>query len=170
MQFSILTIVFVFVTAAVAAHEDTYPLTVTKVVQLGQYNLTYWSDSGTAPIEQHPTARAPACGSNIVQCSADSTVATASICQQLVNSLNGNGNTIANSPRSVCLGQSGNQCCVSWSAPAGNIPAADLFNAANDVLGACTRSGKVSGLARDVQLSGACVTQCLSNRPDGCTT
>ncbi|KAJ7138826.1 hypothetical protein C8R46DRAFT_1136311 [Mycena filopes] len=166
MQFSILIIVFGI--AVAAAHEDTYPLTVTKIVQLGQYNLTYWSDA--APIEGRAIARAPACGSNIVQCSAGSTVATASICQQLVNNLNGNGNTIGNSPRSICLGQGGNQCCVSWSAPAGNIQEGVLFNAANDVLGACTRGGKVSGLARDVELSGTCVTQCLSNRPNGCTT
>ncbi|KAJ7177191.1 hypothetical protein C8R46DRAFT_889765 [Mycena filopes] len=167
MRFPLPTVVCAIVAAAAARHEDTYPLTVTKVVQLGQYNLTYWSD--TAPIERPPTARAPTCGSNTVSCSNEHK-ATASICQDLVNNLRDNpNNNVGNSPRAICLGQSGNECCVGWSAPVGNMPQGDLFSAANAVFDGCTQETGVSGVARDVELDGVCVTQCLSNRATGCS-
>ncbi|KAJ7736474.1 hypothetical protein B0H16DRAFT_1326569 [Mycena metata] len=92
------------------------------------------------------------------------------ICQELVNNLAANPrNNVGDLPRAVCLGQSRNECCVSWSAGVGNIPQGDLSSAASQVLGGCTEGLVVSGLARNVQLGGKCVTECLSNRVDGCS-
>jgi hypothetical protein len=48
------------------------------------------------------------------------------------------------------------------------IPQGDLFNAQNKVYRDCF-GGTISGLARNVNLNGGCVTECLSNRPDGCS-
>ncbi|KAJ7311764.1 hypothetical protein DFH08DRAFT_629393, partial [Mycena albidolilacea] len=90
--------------------------------------------------------------------------ATSTICDQLLTHLSSSGGTvIANSPCAVCLGQSDNQCCVSWSAAVGNMPQGDLFNAANKVCRDCF-GGTISGLTRNVNLNGGCVTECLSNR------
>ncbi|KAJ6522996.1 hypothetical protein B0H19DRAFT_973047, partial [Mycena capillaripes] len=108
-----------------------------------------------------------ACGTNDVTCSG-SHLASTDICRQLVNSLN-TGTSIGNSPRSICLGQSNNQCCVSWSRPAGTMTESNLVNAANKIFGTCWSPTNGSGLARNVILNNICVTECLSNRPDGCS-
>ncbi|KAJ7609300.1 hypothetical protein B0H17DRAFT_888983, partial [Mycena rosella] len=106
-------------------------------------------------------------GTNDVTCSGSHT-ADIGVCTQLVNSLN-TGTIIGDSPRSICLGQNGNQCCVSWSAAVGSMPQSDLFSAANKILPACVSGSSVSGLARNVNLNGGCVTGCLSNRATGCS-
>ncbi|KAJ6496321.1 hypothetical protein C8R45DRAFT_1094565 [Mycena sanguinolenta] len=168
-QLRIITVV-ALTTALVAASpidDDTVDLVVTKVVPVGEYNLTYWSD---IPRDGSRAARAPVpcSGSNDVTCSGSHT-ASSSICNQLITHINANGGTpIADSPRAVCLGQSGNQCCVSWSAAVGTMPQSDLYNAANKIYHNCF-GGSISGLARNVNLNGGCVTECLSNRPNGCS-
>ncbi|KAJ7114957.1 hypothetical protein C8R44DRAFT_536142, partial [Mycena epipterygia] len=108
-------------------------------------------------------------GSNDVTYSSSHT-GNSGICRQLINGLESNsGNVIGNSPRSICLGQGGgNECCVSWSAAVGPIPQGDLFSAANKVFESCGGTA-VSGLARNVNLNGNCVTECVSNRADGCS-
>ncbi|KAJ7065701.1 hypothetical protein C8F01DRAFT_1351701 [Mycena amicta] len=141
-------------------------LVISHIVPVGEYNMTYWiAAPGTVAAARELSAKA--CGTNDVACS---TIAIAStpICSQLVNSLN-TGTSIANSPRSICLGQSNNQCCVSWSQAVGTMPESDLFNAARDTFGQCWNADFGSGLARNVLLNGVCVTQCLSNRPNGCS-
>ncbi|KAK6981602.1 hypothetical protein R3P38DRAFT_3113786 [Favolaschia claudopus] len=141
-------------------------LIISSIVPLGEHNLTVWSES-SAPPDPIAEPAAVACGTNDVTCSGGHK-ATSSICNQLINQLSANGGTvIGNSPRSICLGQGGNQCCVSWSAAVGNMPQGDLFNAANKVFHSCFGT-TISGLARNVELNGGCVTQCLSNRPTGC--
>ncbi|KAJ6615984.1 hypothetical protein B0H10DRAFT_1652847, partial [Mycena sp. CBHHK59/15] len=119
-------------------------------------------------------ARAPApraCGTDDVTC-ASSHAASSALCSQLLNILNTNpGTIIDNSPRAICLGQGSNQCCVSWSKAVGAMLQGGLFSAANKVFNICLAGSAVSqsGLARNVILNGGCVTQCLSNRPTGCT-
>jgi hypothetical protein len=44
-----------------------------------------------------------------------------------------------------------------------------LVDPAVDVGQECVRGGGVRGLAHNALLAGVCTTQCLSNRPDGCT-
>ncbi|KAJ7205273.1 hypothetical protein GGX14DRAFT_645217, partial [Mycena pura] len=108
-------------------------------------------------------------GTNNVVCDTSNTDSV-SICRQLVNSLNVDPSTIiGNSPCSICLGQGGNECCVSWSVAAGNIQKGDLFNAANDILGTCGGGSTVSGFADNVDLSGTCTDECLSNRATHCS-
>ncbi|KAJ7693545.1 hypothetical protein B0H17DRAFT_932886 [Mycena rosella] len=134
---------------------------------MGEYNLTYWSDApGSAKRDAFLEAR-QCSGTNDVTCSGSHT-ADFGVCTQLVNSLN-TGTIIGDSPRSICLGQNGNQCCVSWSAAVGSMPQSDLFSAANKILPACVSGSSVSGLARNVNLNGGCVTECLSNRATGCS-
>ncbi|KAJ7823716.1 hypothetical protein B0H14DRAFT_2369991, partial [Mycena olivaceomarginata] len=112
----------------------------------------------------------PCSGSNDVTCSdshkADSNLP---VCSQLLNNLSGNGGkSVSNAPLAICLGQQSDQCCVSWSAAVGTMPQIDLFNAANKVFHSCFDS-TISGLARNVNLDGEYVTECLSNCPDGCS-
>ncbi|KAJ6473513.1 hypothetical protein DFH09DRAFT_1343540 [Mycena vulgaris] len=102
-------------------------------------------------------------GSNDVTCSGDHS-ANSGVCQQLLNSLNV-GTTIGNSPRSICLGQGSNQCCVSWSGAVGDMTESNLSGAANKIFSTCFSATSGSGLARNVDLNGDCVTECLSNRP-----
>ncbi|KAJ6626685.1 hypothetical protein B0H10DRAFT_1662841, partial [Mycena sp. CBHHK59/15] len=116
--------------------------------------------------------RAPApracSGTNDITCSGSHT-ANSGICNQLINSLSTNsGTVIGDSPRAICLGQSGNECCVCWSAAVGNMPQGDLSNAASKIFNTCFASA-ISGLARNVNLNGGCVTECLSNRANGCS-
>ncbi|KAJ7145661.1 hypothetical protein C8R44DRAFT_596575, partial [Mycena epipterygia] len=114
-------------------------------------------------------------GTDDVTCSS-SHAATASLCAELLNTIHANPNTIIDdSPRAVCLGQSSNQssnqCCVSWSKAVGPLLQSALFTAANKVFSTCLEESLTneSGLARNVILNGVCLTECLSNRPTGCT-
>ncbi|KAJ6523066.1 hypothetical protein B0H19DRAFT_1269185 [Mycena capillaripes] len=142
-------------------------LIISHIVPVGEYNMTYWVDAQTTGTVASRVLSASACGSNDVTCSG-SHLANTDICRQLVNSLN-TGTSIGNSPRSICLGQSNNQCCVSWSGAVGTMPESNLVNAANRIFGTCWSPTNGSGLARSVILNNICVTECLSNRPDGCS-
>ena len=94
--------------------------------------------------------------------------ATRSVCQTLIDEVCSSGNSLSSSPRSLCLSQSGSQCCISWSADVGAFPESNLCGAANNVFATCTANA-VSGLQRNTPLNGGCVTECLSNRATGCS-
>ncbi|KAJ6523039.1 hypothetical protein B0H19DRAFT_1277121 [Mycena capillaripes] len=126
-------------------------LVISHIVPVGEYNMTYWVDAPAAGTVASRALSARACGT-----------------KDLVNSLN-TGASIGNSPHSICLGQSNNQCCVSWSGPAGTMTESNLVNAANKIFGTYWSPTNGSGLARNVILNNICVTECLSNRPDGCS-
>ncbi|KAJ6570895.1 hypothetical protein DFH09DRAFT_1277509 [Mycena vulgaris] len=172
MQFSRLSIPAVlqlavaagFVHAAPAGDGDTYPLVISHIVPVGKYNMTYWVDPPGTVVATSFVPRQ--CGSNDVTCSG-SNLASTGICRQLVDNLNV-GDNVADSPRAICLGQGGDQCCVSWNRAVGNMPRALLYNAAKKILDTCFSVTFGSGLARNVNLNGQCVTECLSNRPNGC--
>ncbi|KAJ7700469.1 hypothetical protein B0H17DRAFT_1047299, partial [Mycena rosella] len=149
--------------AAPAPDNGVTGLVISHIVPVGEYNMTYWVDApGTGTVAAR-TLSARACGTNDVTCSG-SHLASTNVCTQLINSLN-TGISIGNSPRSICLGQSNNQCCVSWSGGVGTMPESDLVNAAKNIFGTCFSATNGSGLARNVLLNNICVTQCLSNRP-----
>ncbi|KAJ7102402.1 hypothetical protein B0H15DRAFT_329458 [Mycena belliarum] len=174
MQFSHLSVAAVLALVAglvyAAPTESDGELFISKIIPMGEYNLTIWSDvPGTTPANAFDVrAPVPCSGNNDVTCSG-SHQANSGICNQLVNQLNSNsGVVIGDSPRSICLGQSGNQCCVSWSAAVGSMPQGDLFNAAKKIFSTCF-GDNISGLARNVNLNGGCVTECLSNRATGCS-
>ncbi|KAJ6473347.1 hypothetical protein C8R47DRAFT_1053805 [Mycena vitilis] len=146
--------------------DNTHPLVIAQVIPAGNYTLTYWSEAAGAP--NVARAPVPCSGTNDVTCSG-SHKADSNLCSQLVGGLNSNGgHVVGNSPRAICLGQGGNECCVSWSQAVGNMPQIDLYNAANKVFHTCIGS-TISGLARNVNLQGGCVTECLSNRANGCS-
>ncbi|KAJ6465358.1 hypothetical protein C8R45DRAFT_839927 [Mycena sanguinolenta] len=149
--------------SAAAVANDAH-LVISHTTTVGKYNLTVWSDApGTSSILSR--AVAPRCGSNQVTCSS-SNRADSTICNNLINELNNNA-ILGNSPRAVCLGQSNDECCVSWHTAVGDLPERDLYNAARDTYNQCA-TGTVSGAASDVNLNGHCVRQCLSNRATSC--
>ena len=94
--------------------------------------------------------------------------ATRSVCNTLISQVCNSGNSLSSSPRSICLTQSGAQCCISWSADVGAIAESSLCGAAENTANECTGNA-VSGLQRNTPLNGGCVTQCLSNRATGCS-
>jgi hypothetical protein len=107
------------------------------------------------------------CGSNQVICH-DSNQVFDSYCYDVLSALQSQSNQqVPVSPRSFCV----NGCCVSWANDANGLLYGDLIPAAESVLANCVQSdsGYVSGLTRDTLLAGTCTTQCLSDRPQGCT-
>lgn len=142
-----------------------------EITPLG--NLTIWGvpdneDSATTTIIDD-SARSDVyrrCGGNQVECNGGNSAYT-SVCSALINSLRSVG--VNTAPRSICLSQSGNQCCISWANPAPGLVQTELYNAANKARNNCGGGGTVSAIARDVNLHGVCTHQCLSNRPNGCT-
>ncbi|KAJ6522727.1 hypothetical protein B0H19DRAFT_973239, partial [Mycena capillaripes] len=109
---------------------------------------------------------------NDVTCSS-SHAASAAVCTELLNTIRANPNgVIGSSPRAVCLGHgSATECCTSWSQDVDAMLQGALLAAANKVYSVCFAPSNTneSGPARHVALNGGCLTQCLSNRPTGCT-
>jgi len=114
-----------------------------------------------------PSRLARRCGSNQVTCGSGN-VPPLAACTDLINQVRGSSRLLSSSPRSLCLSRSGKQCCISWSKDIGSVRESDLQNAANAVKNRCLADG-LSGLARDVSINKQCLTQCLSNRPNGCS-
>ena len=108
------------------------------------------------------------CGSNRIECY-NSHVPPSSLCAILINDLEKAYFPLRSAPRSVCLQQGSERCCVSWSKHVDGLYGDMLYNAAIDTYPCIWQQGR-SGLARDTSLNGVCLTQCLSNRPDGCST
>ncbi|EIN04158.1 hypothetical protein PUNSTDRAFT_55734 [Punctularia strigosozonata HHB-11173 SS5] len=128
--------------------------------------LTVYGIVGDDAPTNSASLQARQCGSNDVTCSG-SHQAIASVCSTLIGQVCNSGGSVSASPRSLCLSSSGNQCCISWSANVGAFAEFDLCTAAQDVQNECAGNA-VSGVARNVNLNGGCVTQCLSNRATGC--
>lgn len=142
-----------------------------EITPLG--NLTIWGvpddeDTATTTIIDDSTHSDVhrRCGSNQVQCNSAHSAYT-TVCSALIDSLRNVG--VSTAPRSICLSQSGNQCCISWANPAPGLVQTQLSNAAIKERNNCGGGGSVSAIARDVNLNGVCTSQCLSNRPNGCT-
>ncbi len=107
------------------------------------------------------------CGSNRVSCF-NSNKPALNTCRDLVNNVRGSSQVLSNSPRSICLTRSGQQCCISWSKDIGRVRESDLHSAASKTMNQCIPEG-LSGKATDVNINNQCLTQCLSNRPNGCS-
>ncbi|KAJ7268160.1 hypothetical protein B0H12DRAFT_1045506 [Mycena haematopus] len=161
--------------AAVPAPGDT-PLVVSHhAIQASGLNLTYWTE-----VEGIVALRAPAPAPAPRSCSATDDVtcsgsyaASAAVCSELLYIIATNPNgVIGASPRAVCLGSGGaTECCTSWSENVGAMLQGELSAAADKIYNVCFAPSNTneSGLARNVALNGGCLTQCLSNRPGGCT-
>ncbi|RPB25476.1 hypothetical protein L211DRAFT_783095 [Terfezia boudieri ATCC MYA-4762] len=142
-------------------------LVVISVETIGDQTLHWYGLSNDVPTPAPLTKKA--CGDNIVTCSGSRQASTIS-CRVLLNTLKSSGgNTVPRSPRAVCLSQSGNQCCTSWAKEMSNpLYFRNLAPAVEKIINNCA-GGNVSGLTRDTNLAGTCTTQCLSNRPNGCS-
>ena len=113
-----------------------------------------------------------ACGDNDITCyTSGSHQASTDSCWFLLNSLQASsGDSAPKSPRSICVSQSGNQCCTSWADQVnGPLFFRDLIPAVQKLLTTCPApGGRMSGTSKDTDLGGTCTTQCLSDRPNGC--
>ncbi|KAJ7678807.1 hypothetical protein B0H17DRAFT_944152, partial [Mycena rosella] len=86
-------------------------------------------------------------GSKDVTCASNPRdFANTGVCRKLIGTLNGD-TTIGEGQRAVCIGQGSNQCCTSWGKPAGDMPEAFLFPAANQIFANCFNVAFGSGFA-----------------------
>lgn len=114
------------------------------------------------------------CGSNAVGCDYYNNRAIAGICGLLMDAMGdpGNRDRSVTPFTSQCFTATNipdnNRCCITWSRRVDGVKVHYLFPAAASTLRQCTRNDLVSGWASDVDLAGACVTQCMSNRETGC--
>ncbi|KAJ4390440.1 hypothetical protein N0V85_007222 [Neurospora sp. IMI 360204] len=143
-------------------------LIIIEQTEIEDGTITWYGEEST-PI----TARSPLspelhkrCGSNAVTCSG-SHKAYAPVCTNLINNLS--TQSIPQSPRSVCLTQGGNQCCISWANVVQDAQFWYLQSAASKALNGCVSNSYVSGLTRDTLIGNTCTTQCLSDRASGCS-
>jgi hypothetical protein len=111
-----------------------------------------------------------ACGTNNVFCDTNHS-ADAQVCANLISTLSQFGSdSVPQSPRSICLiGNAGARCCVSWANAVPGLVKSNLVNAATAALNGCRTPNAVSALTRNTLLQSTCTTQCLSDRPNGCT-
>lgn len=131
------------------------------------YGWENYTSDDTANLSGSLAARQ--CGVERVQCST-ANLASVVECTDLIRDIGTSGISIPPSPRSICLSRSGSRCCISWSRPVSKAIEADLRNAADRVVRQCVRpDGTMSGLTRNTQIGTTCASQCLSNRPDGCS-
>jgi len=119
--------------------------------------------------QDRPITSRQSCGTNDLLCS-DRYAASKDTCATLVEILDAATMVFPYSAsRAVCLDQAGDRCCTSWSVSVDELQEYVLLFAAEKILNGCNYGGnRVGGSARNVLLMGTCVTQCLSNRPDGC--
>jgi hypothetical protein len=172
--------------AALEPREPTFPILHRSYVEAADATLTWFGDfkpvpRGVAGSELRDGAGSPAlsprglppagCGTNTIKCSTGHPYEGA-LCASLIKVLNTEV-TVSQSPRAVCLGQASRSCCISWSAPIANpqwnrLQQRDLIPSANRTLMSCGGGYQRSGQEWNVNLRETCVSQCLSNRPDGC--
>lgn len=110
-----------------------------------------------------------ACGDSVVSCS-NSHQGNSNVCNALLNAIRTSGTVLADSARSVCL-TSGDTCCVSWGSNVEDLHEANLYPGALNIFNTCNgyaAAGYASGVSRKVNLQGACVVTCLSDRANGC--
>jgi len=142
-------------------------LKVVKVENHANGTLTWYADAGPVPRDE-VSSRDAGCGTNTIKCSG-SHAYDGDLCKQLFNSLQANL-YMSSEPRAVCLGQGNDQCCISWSKTAKySMRQKDILPSAQRVFSECGSSYYLSGQEWNVLLDGTCVSQCLSNRPSGCT-
>ena len=163
--FTILALAATIQVLAAPTTEAADDLIVVQTLPYGNGTLVVYGSAtpGTVTAVSSP---APNCGTNAVACSG-SNQANVNTCMSLLTGIQDSGAVLGSSPRSLCVIQDGNQCCVSWSANIGSVAESDLFNAGEAVLNTCFGE-YISGRASDVSINGQCLSQCLSNRPDGC--
>jgi hypothetical protein len=170
MTFLVTGLLCLGVQATPVAREE--ELVILRTEQTANGTLTFWgvADGATSkPPSAFADLEKRQCGSNDVICSGDHTAGVTS-CEDLLADLQAHPGTPVNeSPRSICRTTVNEQCCVSWANPVPGLVEFNLVSAASKILNFCGVNPRVSGLARNVNLNGVCTTQCLSNRPNGCT-
>lgn len=157
-----------------ATHAAAYPaptysgsLKILETETVGNGTLTWYGVASVARRDVDVRLSPRECGSNDVTCDWENNRAQSELCDKLINILIATGSTaVSRSPRSMCYAEGENACCVSWADPMSG-PRSDFVPAAQKTYNDCS-NGMVSGYARDVNLSGVCTTQCLSDRPSGC--
>jgi len=144
-------------------------LQVIHVDQVGNDTLTWFGSANPVPRAVEDRGLSPldvGCGTNDIKCSTDH-IYYGPTCQTLFSTLD-NNNWLSSSPRAVCLGQGDSQCCISWSREtSSSIQQKNLLPSAKRTLAGCGLYNR-SGQEWNVNLGSTCLSQCLSNRPNGC--
>lgn len=84
-------------------------------------------------------------------------------CQDLINAVTNSPVVVTGGPRDLCL----RGCCISWSRDA-TFERGNLAPAAIECMNFC-KTNTISCKAFGVDLQGTILSQCLSNRPKGCS-
>lgn len=111
------------------------------------------------------------CGTNDVECGR-SYFAAEDHCNLLIGDIYDSDITLPKSPRSICRADRCGVCCISWANPVVDAVRNELVDAAEKVFESCVskrHNHYVSGLTRNTLIGRTCTTQCLSNRPNGCS-
>jgi len=143
-------------------------LNIIQSVTVDNATLTWYGNAGpaTRSTQEARGAQDVGCGSNRIQC-ATSHAYDGPLCLKLFSTLTNVDMPVE--PRSVCLGQGTDQCCISWSKTTiFSMEQKDVLPSAKRVYSECGPYYSKSGQEWNVLLDGTCVSQCLSNRPDGC--
>ena len=151
-----------------AAAVDTHPVLVAEREAVGNGTLTWF----TAPPGKRDAdrdllvSRDTGCGTNNIKCSSGHPY-HGPTCNTLISLL---GSTyVLNGYQAVCLDLGVGQCCISWSkATRFPIMQKDLVPSAQRSLNTCGLA-RMSGQEWNVRLGDTCLSQCLSDRPTGCT-
>lgn len=84
-------------------------------------------------------------------------------CDKLINRLQNSSSTLPLAPRTIVNGI----CYVSWSEEVPGVPLGGLYDAAHEILQTCVQS-HLSGRALNARLGSTIVTECISDRAEGC--
>ncbi|KAF2668188.1 hypothetical protein BT63DRAFT_359359, partial [Microthyrium microscopicum] len=118
----------------------------------------------------NPPSAAYNCGNDApIDCD-NSNLASKNICQDLANNLNSDtGGGLPVSPRSVCINNAGNVCCISWANDVGGMLKGYLLSGFNNAMNSCNPgNSQISARVHNARLGGVCTTECVSNRPSQC--
>jgi hypothetical protein len=157
-------------TAIPAARSDGYHLNLTLVTEGKDQYWLLTDDNLPAGLPAAPgtlSSRSPSQGGLQARdspvCSGNHQANTGD-CYNLLSALSNDLNEIPESPRNIRY----TNCYVSWSKVARGVRA-HLYNAGVDIYNTCNSNNRVSGLKRNVNIQGTTLTECLSDRPNGCS-
>jgi hypothetical protein len=136
MKFS-LTVIAAIIGLAVALPEPVVDLPILAQRDLGEEGLLTFYEREAPEIESRSLFELDRrCGTNSVKCY-NTHQAETKVCGTLINRICGNTDKVPGNPRSVCLKQSGSQCCISWNSNSGSFPRSYLCDAAKAVYDKC---------------------------------
>jgi hypothetical protein len=149
-----------------AAIDLSIPMTVLQQDNFHNKTVTWFASPFKLSSIETRQDRNTGCGSSRTQCF-DKAPYHVHECELLFEYLNST-ETLQEIPRSICLGQGYEGCCVSWSTPleSGLLQRHELISSAKNTVDVCGPDH--AGQEWNVRLGNRCMAQCVSSRPDTC--